>query len=45
MGADVLIYNVQPQAMARLGLAYADLAAVNPRITYVGTYLLAASSP
>jgi len=36
--ADVLIYNVRPQAMARLGLAYEDLAAVNPRIIYVGTY-------
>jgi crotonobetainyl-CoA:carnitine CoA-transferase CaiB-like acyl-CoA transferase len=36
--ADVLIYNVRPQAMARLGLSYEDLAAVNPRIIYVGTY-------
>ena len=35
---DVLIYNVRPQAMARLGLAYEDVRAVNPRILYVGTY-------
>ena len=37
-GTDVLIYNVRPQAMARLGLAYEDVRAVNPRILYVGTY-------
>jgi len=36
--ADVLIYNVRPQAMARLGLDYAAIAAVNPRILYVGVY-------
>src|SRR5262245_27620056 len=37
-GADVLVYNVRPQAMARLGLTYEDVAAVNPRIVYVGAY-------
>ncbi|MGQ2994091.1 CaiB/BaiF CoA transferase family protein [Variovorax sp.] len=36
--ADVLIYNVRPQAMARLGLGHAEVAAVNPRILYVGVY-------
>ncbi|MDP9917417.1 crotonobetainyl-CoA:carnitine CoA-transferase CaiB-like acyl-CoA transferase [Variovorax boronicumulans] len=36
--ADVLIYNVRPQAMARLGLDYATIAAVNPRVLYVGAY-------
>ena len=36
--ADVLIYNIRPQAMQRLRLAYADVAAVNPRIIYVGAY-------
>ncbi len=36
--ADVLIYNVRPQAMARLGLDYETVAAVNPRIVYVGAY-------
>jgi len=37
-GADVLIYNVRPQAMARLGLSYEEVSAINPRILYVGTY-------
>ncbi|HWQ37935.1 MAG TPA: CoA transferase [Burkholderiales bacterium] len=37
-GADVLIYNVRPQAMARLGLSYEDVRAANPRIIYVGAY-------
>ena len=36
--ADVLIYNVRPQAMARLGLDYETLAQVNPGILYVGVY-------
>lgn len=34
--ADVLVYNIRPRAMARLGLGYDDLRAVNPRIIYVG---------
>ncbi len=37
-GGDVLIYNVRPQAMRRLRLGYEDVAAVNPRIVYVGAY-------
>lgn len=36
--ADVLIYNVRPQAMTRLRLSYPDVSAVNPRIIYVGAY-------
>ena len=32
--ADVLIHNIRPQAAQRLGLAYADIAALNPRIVY-----------
>jgi len=35
---DVLVYNVRPQAMARLGLSYDEVRAVNPKIIYVGTY-------
>ena len=35
---DVLIYNVRPQAMRRLRLGYEEVAAVNPRIIYVGAY-------
>lgn len=37
-GADVLIYNVRPQAMARLGLSYEAVAAASPKILYVGVY-------
>jgi crotonobetainyl-CoA:carnitine CoA-transferase CaiB-like acyl-CoA transferase len=36
--ADVLVYNVRPQAMARLGLDYEALAAANPAILYVGLF-------
>jgi crotonobetainyl-CoA:carnitine CoA-transferase CaiB-like acyl-CoA transferase len=36
--ADVLVYNVRPQAMRRLRLSYEEVAAVNPRIIYVGAY-------
>lgn len=35
---DVMLYNLRPKAMARLGLAYEDVAAVNPAIIYVGTF-------
>ena len=36
--ADVLMYNVRPQAMERLGLGYAAVAALNPRIVYAGLF-------
>jgi crotonobetainyl-CoA:carnitine CoA-transferase CaiB-like acyl-CoA transferase len=36
--ADVFIYNVRPQAVARLGLAYEDVATVNPAIIYTGVF-------
>ena len=36
--ADVLVYNLRPQAMQRLGLRYEDLREVNPRIIYVGAF-------
>ena len=36
--ADVLVWNVRPPAMARLGLAYEDVKAVNPKIIYVGMF-------
>ena len=36
--ADVLIYNVRPQAMARLGLTWEALSAVNPMLIYVGVF-------
>ncbi|WP_315834691.1 CoA transferase [Bradyrhizobium prioriisuperbiae] len=36
--SDILIYNVRPQAMVRLGLGYDDVAAVNSGIIYVGAF-------
>lgn len=33
--ADVVIENFKPGGMAKLGLAYADIVAVNPRVIYV----------
>ncbi len=36
--ADVLVYNIRPQAMARLGLSYEEVRAVNPRLIYVGGF-------
>jgi crotonobetainyl-CoA:carnitine CoA-transferase CaiB-like acyl-CoA transferase len=36
--ADVMVYNIRPQAMARLKLGYEDVRAVNPRLLYVGAY-------
>lgn len=36
--ADVFIYNVRPQALARLRLGYEDLAAINPSIIHVGCF-------
>ena len=36
--SDVLIYNIRPQAMARLKLGYDDLKKINPRLLYVGAF-------
>jgi len=36
--ADVLVYNIRPQAMARLRLSYDEVRAVNERIIYVGCF-------
>jgi crotonobetainyl-CoA:carnitine CoA-transferase CaiB-like acyl-CoA transferase len=36
--ADVLVYNIRPQAMARLKLGYEDVRAVNANIIYVGAF-------
>ncbi len=43
--ADVLIYNVRPQAMARLNLTYDDVRQVNARIIYVGAYGFSQNGP
>jgi hypothetical protein len=36
--ADVLVYNIRPQAMARLKLGYEDVKKINPKIIYVGCF-------
>ncbi|MGY3345323.1 crotonobetainyl-CoA:carnitine CoA-transferase CaiB-like acyl-CoA transferase [Bradyrhizobium sp. USDA 4459] len=36
--ADVLVYNVRPQAMARLQLGYDVVSAINPRLVYAGVF-------
>jgi len=36
--ADVFVYNVRPQSMRKLGLDYATLRQVNPRLIYCGAY-------
>jgi crotonobetainyl-CoA:carnitine CoA-transferase CaiB-like acyl-CoA transferase len=36
--ADVLVYNVRPQAMARLGLDHEAVEKINPRIVYAGLF-------
>ena len=35
---DVLVYNIRPQAMARLGLSYEEVKKENARIIYVGCF-------
>ena len=37
-GVDVLVYNIRPQAMARLKLSYEELKKVNAKIIYVGCF-------
>jgi crotonobetainyl-CoA:carnitine CoA-transferase CaiB-like acyl-CoA transferase len=37
-GADVFLYNMRPQAIARLGLTYEAMAAVHPGIIYAGVF-------
>ena len=36
--ADVLVYNVRPQAMTRLKLGYDVVSALNPRLIYAGVF-------
>ncbi len=43
--ADVVVHNLRPQAVARLGLGYDDLRALNPGIVYVGAYGFRADGP
>ena len=37
-GADVLVYNIRPQAMARLRLSYEEVRSINEKIIYVGCF-------
>src|SRR5258705_12234321 len=43
--ADVLAYNVRPQAMARLQLGYDVVSKVNPRLIYAGVVGLGHDGP
>jgi crotonobetainyl-CoA:carnitine CoA-transferase CaiB-like acyl-CoA transferase len=43
--SDVLVYNIRPQAMERLGLGYETLREVNPRLLYVGAYGFSQKGP
>jgi crotonobetainyl-CoA:carnitine CoA-transferase CaiB-like acyl-CoA transferase len=43
--SDVIVYNVRPAAMARLGLSYDDVKAVNPGIIYVGAFGFSEDGP
>ena len=36
--ADVLLYNIRPRAMARLGLSYEEIRKVNEKLIYVGAF-------
>ena len=44
-GADVLVSNLRPQAMARLGMGYAEVAAINPHIIYASLFGFDQSGP
>ncbi|MEE8223341.1 MAG: CoA transferase, partial [Alphaproteobacteria bacterium] len=43
--ADVFVHSMRPQAIARLGLGYDELAAVNPKIIYCGAYGFGGAGP
>ncbi|MFK4525692.1 crotonobetainyl-CoA:carnitine CoA-transferase CaiB-like acyl-CoA transferase [Bradyrhizobium japonicum] len=43
--ANALVYNVRPQAMARLGLDYETLREINPALVYVGAFGYGQSGP
>lgn len=43
--ADILVHSMRPQAMARLGLDHAVLAALNPRLIYAGLFGFGQSGP
>jgi len=42
---DVFMYNMRPQAMERLGLTYEAVAAINPKIIYLGVFGYSQNGP
>ena len=43
--ADVFVHNNRPQVMTKLGLDYADMKKINPKIIYCGAYGYAKNGP
>ena len=43
--ADVMVYNVRPQSMRKLGLGFEDLQATNTRLIYCGVYGFSEAGP
>jgi len=43
--SDVLVYNMRPQAMERLGLGYEAVRSINPRIIYAGVFGFGQTGP
>jgi len=43
--ADVFLHNMRPQAIARLGLAYAEVSSASPAIVYCAAYGFRAGGP
>jgi crotonobetainyl-CoA:carnitine CoA-transferase CaiB-like acyl-CoA transferase len=43
--ADVFTYNMRPHTMAKLGLDYAAIAAINPKIVYCGLFGFSQKGP
>lgn len=43
--ADVLVYNVRPQSMRKLGLGYEDLKTTHSRLIYCGVYGFSEAGP
>lgn len=42
---DVLVYNIRPSAMKRLGITYEQLSEINPRIIFAGLYGYSETGP
>lgn len=43
--ADVLLFSLRPQAMARLGLSYEQVREINPRVIYCGAFGFGQNGP